>query len=258
MSTALITGASSGIGAAFARRLAQDGYNLILVARRREKLEALAAELAAAHGIRAEALAADLSQIAGIEEVEARIAAIGDGLDLLVNNAGFGTYARFPEVSAARHTDMINVHVTASVRLMRAALPGMLARGRGGIVNVASIAAFFPLPGNGSYAASKAYLVTLSESLQREVAGSGVRVQALCPGYTVTEFHDRPEYVGFDRAQVPSKMWMTADDVVDASLKALRRGRVLCIPGWKYRLIVALGRNRVIGEVLSALRRRSS
>jgi len=257
MPTALITGASSGIGAAFARRLARDGCDLILVARRRERLEELASELRTAHGIRAETMATDLAQIAGIEQVEACIAAQG-ALDLLINNAGFGTYARFPEVSAARHTDMINVHITASVRLMRAALPAMLARGRGGIINVASISAFFPLPGNGSYAASKAYLVTFSESLQREVAGSGVRVQALCPGYTVTEFHQTPEYAAFDRDRVPAKLWMSADDVVNASLKALRRGRVICIPGWKYRLIVALGRNHLIGEVLSALRRRAA
>jgi short-subunit dehydrogenase len=257
MSTALITGASSGIGAAFARRLARDGYNLILVARRREKLEALARELEAAHGIRAEVLVADLARISEIERVEARITELGSDLALLINNAGFGTNGQFHEVTPERHTDMINVHVTASVRLSRAAMPRMLACGQGGVINVASIAAFFPLPGNANYSASKAYLVTFCEALAKEIKGSGVKVQALCPGFTVTEFHDTPEYASFDRSQVPKTLWMSADEIVDDSLKALKRGRVVCIPGWKYRVLVAVGTNKPANAVLSILRRRA-
>jgi hypothetical protein len=252
---ALITGASSGIGAAFARRLGQQGYHLILVARREERLQALASKLQQRYHTTAEVLAADLSEPEGICRVEERIAAMGT-LDLLINNAGFGTYGKFAEVSEDRHEDMIQVHVTASVRLCRAALPRMLERRRGAVINVSSVAAFFPLPGNANYAASKAYLVTFSEALHQEVAGSGVKVQALCPGFTVTEFHSTPEYAGFDRSEVPKMLWMRSENVVAASLQALRRNQVICIPGWKYRLLVAAGRNRAVSSLLSVLRRR--
>lgn len=253
--TALITGASSGIGAAFARRLARQNYRLILVARREARLQELADELQQQCHISAEVLAADLSTAEGIHRVEERIATAG-ALDLLINNAGFGTYGHFTDVGADRHEDMINVHVTASIRLCRAALPTMLKRGRGSIINVASVAAFFPLPGNATYAASKAYLVTFSEALQREVAGSGVKIQALCPGFTVTEFHGTPEYKGFDRSEVPKVLWMRSEDVVSVSLRSLRRNHVICIPGWKYQALVRLGQNRAATSLLSVLRRR--
>jgi short-subunit dehydrogenase len=253
--TALITGASSGIGAAFARRLARQRYQLILVARREAKLQELAVELQQQYGATVEVLPADLSELEGIRRVEQRIAAAG-ALDLLINNAGFGSYGHFTDVSADRHEDMINVHVTTSIRLCRAALPLMLKRGRGGIINVASVAAFFPLSGNSTYAASKAYLVTFSEALQREVAGSGVKIQALCPGFTITEFHETPEYAGFNRSEVPKALWMCSDDVVSASLRSLRRNHVICIPGWKYQWLVRMGQNRAMASLLSVLRRR--
>ncbi len=253
--TALITGASSGIGAAFARRLARQRHHLILVARRESKLQELAVELQQQYGATAEVLPADLSEPEGIRRVEERIVAAG-ALDLLINNAGFGTYGYFTDVSADRHEDMINVHVTASIRLCRAALPLMLKRGRGGIINVASVAAFFPLPGNSTYAASKAYLVTFSEALQREIAGGGVKIQALCPGFTVTEFHGTPKYADFNRSEVPKALWMSSEDVVSASLRALRRNHVICIPGWKYQVLVRMGQNRAMASLLSVLRRR--
>ena len=257
--TALITGASSGIGAAFARRLARQGYHLILVARRESRLQELAGTLQQQYHATAEILVADLSLPEGVRRIEERIEGqicAGQSLDLLINNAGFGTYGRFTEVSADRHADMINVHVTATVRFCRAALPLMLKQGRGAIINVASVAAFFPLPGNAAYAASKAYLVTFSEALQREVAGSGVKVQALCPGFTVTEFHGTPEYAGFDRSEVPKVLWMQSEAVVLASLRSLRRNQVVCIPGWKYRALVSLGHHRPVASLLSAVRRR--
>lgn len=242
--TALITGASSGIGAAFARRLAAEGYDLVLVARREARLAALAAELQQRYPIRAEVLAADLAKPTDVERVEQRLAALSE-LSLLINNAGFGTAGFFSQSDLARELDMIQVHLTTSLRLSRAALPGLIARRRGAIINVSSSAAFFPTPGAATYCASKSYLNVFSEALQAELAGTGVRVQALCPGFTYTEFHDTPEYKDFDRARIPKFLWMTAEAVVSASLQALGQGQVICIPGWHYRLGV-----KVIGNPL--------
>ena len=236
--TALITGASSGIGATFAQRLAAQGYDLVLVARRQERLAALAAELQQRHPIAVETLVADLSNLADVQRVEARMAEI-DALDMLINNAGFGTVGRFAEVELAKTMDMIHIHVTTSVRLCHAALPAMLARQRGAMINVSSVAAFAPMPGNATYAATKAFLVTFSKALHTELRGSGVKVQALCPGFTYTEFHGTPEFAEFSRSQIPKMLWMPAEEVVTASLTALKRGQVICIPGFKNRLIVA-------------------
>jgi short-subunit dehydrogenase len=226
-----------------------------LVARRQSRLQELAEELQHRYRATTEILSADLSEPEGIRHVEERIVA-AEPLGLLINNAGFGTYGHFTGVSAERHEDMINVHITASVRLCRAALPSMLKRRRGAIINVSSVAAFFPLPDNATYAASKAYLVTFSEALHREVAGSGVKIQALCPGFTVTEFHDTPEYAGFNRSEVPKGLWMQSEEVVLASLRSLRRNQAVCIPGWKYQALVSIGRNQAVLSLLSALRRR--
>ncbi len=237
--TAVITGASSGIGAAFARALAARGYDLVLVARREERLTALAAELQARHAITAEVLVADLAKHADIERVARHIAGM-ETLEMLINNAGFGTTGRFFKVDLARHLEMIHVHVVASVRFCHAALPGMVAHGRGAIINLASVAAFLPLVGNATYSATKRFLVTFSQSLQMELAGTGVRVQALCPGFTYSEFHDTPEYARFKRSSIPAFMWMSAEGVVAGSLKALERNRVVYIPGFQNRLIVAL------------------
>jgi short-subunit dehydrogenase len=246
---ALITGASSGIGAEFARRLAARGTDLVLVARREDRLVALAGELRERFGIRAETLRADLSDPAGIADVEARIAATG-GLDLLINNAGFGTAGKFAEIEPGKPLEMIDVHLTATVRLTRAALPGMIARHRGAVINVSSLAAFFPMPGSAVYAASKSFLNVFSESLALELRGAGVRVQALCPGFTYTEFHDTAEFARFQRSQVPKWLWMTASDVVSASLEALGRDKVIVLPGWRNRAIGALGRTGLASAVL--------
>jgi short-subunit dehydrogenase len=241
---ALITGASSGLGAEFARQLAGQGYALILVARRQERLEALAAELQERYGVPVEVLTADLAQPQHLRRLEKYVEGLGS-LDLLVNNAGFGTHGRFFKVPAEKHLAMVDVHLKASMCLSRAALPGMIARGRGAIINVASLAAFFPWPRNVTYNATKAALVAFSETLALELRGTGVKVQALCPGFTHTEFHDTPEYQGFDRSQIPALMWGKAPQVVTRSLKALEKGQVVCVPRGLDRFLAFFGRNHV-------------
>ena len=234
--TALVTGASSGIGLAFAERLAADGYDAVLVARDRERLEALAARLRTASGVQAEVLVADLSDPASRRRVEERL---GEGapVDLLVNNAGYATPGEFVDTPPGVLAANLEVNVGAVLALTRAALPGMQRRGSGAIVNVSSIAGF--LPGRGSvYGAGKAYVTTLSQSLALSAAPHGVRVMALCPGYTKTEFHQR---IGQERSG-PAWLWMDADRVVDDALADLARGRVLSIPGAVYKGIYAATR----------------
>ncbi len=158
---------------------------------------------------------------------------------LLVNNAGFGTRGEFVEVALERTLDMIRVHVLATITLCRAAAPGMIARGYGAIINVSSIAAYFPSAGGANYGATKAYLNAFSEALAAELRDTGVAVQALCPGFTTTEFHDVGDYQAFDRGQIPAPLWMPAADVVAESLATLGSGRVIVVPGAKYRAIVA-------------------
>lgn len=234
--TALITGASAGLGAEYARQLAAAGTGLILVARRQDRLEELARELREKHAVAVEILPADLSRDDGIGRVGRRIAADAT-LDLLINNAGFGGRGGFVRGEIADHLDMVRVHVEATVRLTKAALPGMIARGRGAVINVASVAAFSPFSG-AMYSGTKAFLAMFSENLQAEVKDKGIFVQALCPGMTHTEFH---AVADFDKAIVPKPFWMTADAVVRVSLRRLGRGAV-CIPGWKNKGIAFLMR----------------
>ena len=250
---AVVTGASAGIGEEFARQLAAAGFDLTLVARREERLAALAAELSAAHGIRAEVRAADLSRDEDISALAGYLAQLPD-LVLLVNNAGFGTRGSFTEVPLERTLDMIRVHVTASVTLSRAALLGMLPRRQGAIINVSSVAAFFPSGGGATYGATKAYLNAFSEALAAEVKDAGIKVQALCPGFTATEFHTVGDYQGFDRATIPALVWMPASDVVAESLAALAGDRVIVVPGAKYRAIVASGNSPLGGSIRRAAR----
>ncbi|OGQ49632.1 MAG: hypothetical protein A3I10_03785 [Deltaproteobacteria bacterium RIFCSPLOWO2_02_FULL_57_26] len=239
--TILITGASSGIGAAFARSLASQGYDLVLVARREAQLRSLADEVQRKFNVNAQVFPADLSDPTQVKRLETQVAEIGD-LEILINNAGFGVPGKFVEIQAERNAEMIQVHILATVRLCRAALPGMISRGRGSIINVSSIAAFMATPRNATYSATKAYLNVFSEALQDELKGTGIRVQALCPGLTHTEFHDHPGYEDYKR-RIPEFFWMQAEDVVRESLDALKKGRVICIPGFKNRLIVAIIRN---------------
>lgn len=228
-----MTGASSGIGAAFARALAAGGYDLLLVARREEKLKQVQGETGG------EILTADLSTGAGIGVVEERIAA-ADNLDMLVNNAGLGTMGRFWEASAAGQTAMHQVHVMATMRLTHGALPRMVKRDRGSVINVSSVAGFGQSgTGSVSYSATKGWINSFTEGIALELSeiGSQVRVQALCPGFTVTEFH---QAAGLDVSPIPKQLWFSAEDVVDASLRGLARNELYVIPGWRYQVWVAM------------------
>jgi len=248
MPLALITGASSGIGLSFAELLAERGYDLILVARTTARVEAVAGELAARHGVRAEAWTADLASDAGCEAVAARIAELPH-LDLLVNNAGFATTGKLAKIPAGPQLAMLRLHVLAPMRLSTAALPRMIARGAGGIINVSSIAGFLYGPGNVNYSATKAYLTSFSLGLDTEVRAAGIRVQALCPGFTHTEIHDEMPHV---KQQVPAWMWMDAGRVAAISLRQLEAGGpVICVPGTRNRII-----RRLLALVPHALRRR--
>ena len=249
--TALITGASSGLGEVFARTLARRGYDLVLVARREDRLAKLRDELQQQYDTRAEVCVADLANPDDVARLEQRIARI-DTVEMLVNNAGFGTAGRFAEVDIAPQADMIQVHVTATVRLTRAALSGMVARGTGSVINVASVAGFLTSGGSVTYCATKAYLISFSQSLDAELRDRGVRIQALCPGFTYTEFHDTAEMENFHRSDVPRFLWLSAQYVVDTSLRALKKRSAVCIPSWRYRLIVALVQSPLTGPILRA------
>lgn len=248
---ALVTGASAGLGAEYARQLAASGTNLVLTARRLDRLEELARELRAGRGVTVEVIEADLSRDDGIARVERSIAGAAD-LDLLVNNAGFGNTAGFVRGEAAGHVDMLRVHVDATVRLTRAALPGMIARGRGAVVNVSSVAAFSPFSG-AMYSGTKSFLVMFSENLQAELRGKGlpIRVQALCPGLTHTEFHAAAD---MDLSGVPGIFWRRADEVVRTSLRRIGRG-VVCIPGWENKAVSFLMRCPLTAGLVRAVGR---
>jgi short-subunit dehydrogenase len=230
---ALVTGASSGLGETFARKLAARGFDLILVARREERLRALAAELP----VHVDLVAADLGTDEGVAAAERAILECSS-LELLVNNAGFGTLGRFWVADAAGQEQMHRVHVLAVVRLTHAALKGMVARGKGGVINVSSVAGFGQNQGNVSYCATKGWMNSLTLGLDAELrgVGSAVRVQALCPGFTETEFHAT---LGVGREGVARFLWLKADRVVEASLNALTRGKAIVVPDWKYKIAVA-------------------
>lgn len=253
MTTALITGSTAGLGAAFARRLAREGHDLVLVARDRERLREQAADLAARYGIAAEALPADLAQDAGIEAVAERLADPGRPVDLLVNNAGFGLSGRFLEVALPDELRMLKVHCEAVLRLTSAAVGAMRGRGRGAVVNVASVAAFVP---RGTYGASKAWAVSFTQGVARDLAGTGVRLMALCPGFVRTEFHQR---AGMRTDAVPGWMWLDADKVVAEALRDLARGRTLSIPDPRYKALMGAAKlvpHGLLGRISSGAGRK--
>ncbi|HLA89836.1 MAG TPA: SDR family oxidoreductase [Gemmatimonadaceae bacterium] len=234
---ALITGATAGIGAVFAQRLAAQGHDLVLVARDAARLQAFADELALQFNVAAEPLSADLARDDGMRRVAERIAQM-DRLAVLVNNAGFGTKGKLVNRPVAEQATMLKLHVMAPMVLTRAALPGMIARGKGTIINVASVASFLYSTGNVNYCATKAYERVFSEGLAMELSRTGVHVQALCPGFTHTEFHGR---MGVDKTTIPKFLWLDAERVVDESLaQVARSGPVVCVPGLRYRIIVFL------------------
>lgn len=238
---AVVTGASSGIGAEFARQLARRGYSLLLVARREDRLQALAAEL----GVPTEVMAADLSMEPEWERLAERIRR-EPRLHLLVNNAGFGTLGMFAETELEAQRRMHRLHVMAALTLTHAALANLTSRISGdghafpgapsGVINVASIASFGQAPSNVSYCATKAWMASFTEGLAMELQskGSPVQVQALCPGFTYSEFHD---VLKMDRRAVPKLFWLTAEFVVRESLNGFDRCKLFVIPGWRYRVI---------------------
>jgi uncharacterized protein len=231
MGTALITGASSGIGKTFAKRLAEQGYDLIIVARREERLQTLAESLRSETGQKVTILVADLSKEAGIQSVLDVILGCED-LELLVNNAGFSAVAHFMELPIEQHLAMIRIHIEATVRFCHAALPAMKKRGNGAIINVASFGGFIPMPNNSTYNASKAYL---SDSLSYEVENFSITVQVLCPSFTRTEIFDIAGLPA-ETIQIPYFMWMSTDEVVMTSLRALAKKQRIVTPRLSYQL----------------------
>jgi short-subunit dehydrogenase len=238
--TALITGASSGLGAAFARQLAKPGCTLVLVARRAARLQTLAAELEQL-GAHVETLAADLASGQGIQAVVQKIASLPE-LDLLINNAGFGVVGPFASTPLEIQVDMLRVHSEAPVRLTHAALQGMQVRRQGAVINVSSISAYLGNAKAVMYAATKSFLTAFSLALHKGLKGTGVKIQALCPGFTRTEFHEVRAHMDMDIRGIPAFMWMDARQVTAASLKALDRDRVVVVPGVIYKIAVFLGR----------------
>ena len=232
-----ITGASSGIGASYAKAFAENGYDLVLLARRKDRLQALAKQLESGGSIDCEIISADLAEQEEIKKVTNHIRQI-DNLDILINNAGFATIGCFTDIPIEKSMRMFHTHMTATVQFTHAALQVMIKRKRGAIINVSSMGAFILTPGNVLYDATKSFIATFSENLWLEVRDKGIKVQALCPGFTRTEFHEVGDFKNFDKSAIPNSLWMMPDEVVRLSLKALKNSRkVVFIPGWKKRLI---------------------
>jgi short-subunit dehydrogenase len=228
VTTALVTGATAGIGRAFVDALAARGDDVVLVARDGARLDSIAAEIRDVHQVSATALVADLLDEAGLAAVEARLRDASDPIDLLVNNAGMGTFGDFTELDIANEERAIRLNVLALVRLTHAALRTMVQRGRGSIVNLSSLAAYQPDPSSATYGATKAFVNSFTHAVHEEVRQSGVHVMVVCPGYTHTEFHER---AGLGDTKLPEFVWQSADQVVTAALRDLDRGRALSIPG---------------------------
>jgi uncharacterized protein len=239
---ALITGASTGIGEAFARQLAARGAHLVLVARSEDRLAAIAAELREAHGVEVEVLPADLTTEAGLVDVEDRLRRADAPVDLLINNAGFGTFGRFSRSDIEREEEQIRLNSLAPVRLTHALLPGLKARGGGGVLNVSSMAAFQPVGRMAAYGATKAFLNSFSEALHEELRSEDIHVTVLCPGFTRTNFQ---AVAGVEDASsaIPALLWSEAEDVARRGLDAVADGRAVVVPG---------GANRV-GAAISSL-----
>ncbi|WP_406027525.1 SDR family oxidoreductase [Nocardioides sp. NBC_00850] len=234
--TSLVTGATAGIGLAFAQQLAARGHDLVLVARDEERLNGVAKNLADAHGIGVEVLRADLTDGADLAKVEARLADADHPVDLLVNNAGHGLKHRFLDNTADEETAMAEVLVIAPLRLSHAALGAQVARGHGGIINVGSVASYLP---RGTYSAAKAWINSFTEWAHNEYAGQGVKVMALLPGFTKTEFHERLGS-GYDSA--PSWMWLDVNDLVREALDDYDADKTFSIPSKRYKVLATMAR----------------
>jgi short-subunit dehydrogenase len=240
--TALVTGASSGIGEAIARELASRGYALTLVARREDRLKALAGELSEEHGIQAETAKSDLGDARERDRLGTALERSGRRVDLLVNNAGFGAHGDFTRVDRERLTEMVRVNCEAVVDLTGRFLPSMTERGQGAVINIASVASFQPLPGSATYAATKAFVLSLSEAVRTEVRGTGVTVTAVCPGPVRTEF---PEAAGMGAVEdrTPGLVWMSAEEVARDAIDGAARDKRVVVPGALNRAQSLLGQH---------------
>ena len=241
MSLALITGSTSGLGEEFARRLASDGYDLLLVARRTELLNRQKEDLEKQHGISVEVLSIDLADPEQLVSLEQRIMQL-DQLEFLVNNAGFGFENKFPETDIELECKMVQVHAIAPLRLTYAALVPMIRRKKGFIINVASIAAYLYGPACGQYVSTKAYLLAFSRCLQCDVREYGIEVQALCPGLVHTGFHSTTQMNEDKYKKIPGFLWLNKERVVRDSLNNIRkkRRRTVCVPSWRYKFFLAV------------------
>ena len=239
MSTALITGATAGLGAEFARQLAADGYDLILVARDSARLEKAADVLSRRNGVTVDVLSADLTTDEGCSVVAKRVEDREHPVDMLINNAGFGMYKVFGRADLAAEERQLDLNVRAVLRLSHAAVRAMTARGNGRIVNISSVSAFVPRGSNATYAAGKAWVTMFSEALSVQLTGSGVTVTAICPGFTRTEFHQRAEA---DMSHVPDRMWLSAAEVVSEGLADALDGKPVSVPSRQYRRLLLLVR----------------
>ncbi len=254
--SAVVTGAAGGVGACFARQLAKRGYHLLLVDRRKEPIEKLCDELTAQHDLRIESCEVDLTNEEAVETLAERMVRMSD-LELLVNNAGFGIQDNFADVDVEPLLNMIRLHTMTPARLIRAVLPGMIERDCGAIINLGSLGAWAPGVGYAQYAATKSYLITLSEALHQELRGTNVCVQALCPGFVKTEFHGTDEMHGFEAKQVPKRLWMSPDEVVTCSLDSLPKRRAVVIPGWRNRLLGWAMRAPIARPIVNAVMRQN-
>jgi len=251
---AVITGGANGIGLAFAKRLALTGWNLLLVDRDGVLLKQQRELFVRDFGVSVETRCSDLSLPSEVEVVANDISSRTD-IEMLVNCAGFGTCSTFLEVSASTQLDMIQVHVAASIRFCHAVLPQMIKRNRGAIINIGSINAFTRFPNTSIYAASKMFIVTFTESLCTELKDTNIVCQTLCPGNTQTAFCDSKEMVGYDKSRVPKFLWMTADRVVERSLKRLQRGSGTYVVGFRNKSFIFIFGNKIIQGILGILRR---
>ncbi len=250
--TALVTGASSGIGAELCELLAADGHDLVVVARRRERLESLAARLASDHGITTTVLAKDLAAAGAAREICASLEARGLTIDVLVNNAGFGDFADVARADQTKLLDMLQVNVVALTELTRLLLPGMCQRGRGRVLNIGSTAGFFPGPGMAAYYASKAYVNSFTEALATELADTGVTATVLCPGPVATEFQSAANLEGSRFLKLAPMQ--TTEMVARAGYSAMKKGRVMEIPGIQYKLLPQLTRFSPRAAIRSVVR----
>jgi short-subunit dehydrogenase len=254
---ALVTGASAGIGAAFARELAARGCSLVLTARRTDRLEELAAELKSRHGAHAECIAADLADPAAPTALCAEIERRGIAIDVLINNAGYGVGGTFAKPEWKAHADFIRVMMIAPCELVYKLLPGMQQRGYGRIANIASLAGLIPgSPGHTLYGASKAYLIKFSQSLALENTSTGVNVCAVCPGFTYSEFHDVTGTRGAV-SKMPKWMWLSAEEVARIGVDATERGEIVCVTGRVNRMIKSLFKLLPDRFALHQMRKRS-